>query len=67
MKQKMTPKRYWHNLVNHPGLHFAVYITLYLIGMALFMKSLELVIIGALSCSIFWIPVLITSWHFYDN
>ena len=61
-------KRYFKNLRNHPGLGYARFYTL-LGGIAGFQRdgTLKSAAVGALVMSIFWIPVLITANHHYDD
>jgi hypothetical protein len=61
-------KRYLRNLSNHPGLGYASFFTM-LGALAGFQRdgTLRSSVIGALVMSVFWIPVLITSNHHYDD
>jgi hypothetical protein len=61
----MTLKRYLRNLANHPGLGYASFFTL--LGAMAGRGSPRGMLAGSLIMSIFWIPVFITSWHFYDE
>jgi hypothetical protein len=57
----MNPRRYLRNLSRHPGLGYATLLTT--LGGVAGRGSPR----GVMLMSIFWIPVLITSWHNYDK
>lgn len=61
-------KRYFKNLCRHPGLGYASFYTL-LGAMAGSQRdgTLRSAAVGALVMSVFWIPVLITANHHYDD
>ena len=58
-------KRYLRNLANHPGLGCATFLTV--AGAIAGRESPRGILAGALVMSVFWIPVLITANHRYDD
>ena len=58
-------RRYLRNLANHPGLGWAALFTLG--GAMAGRESPRGMLAGALVMSVFWIPVLITANHHYDD